>query len=172
MKSDLGDHSYRLKTEKILSVVLAILIGGIWWSGAWGSWSSIELSDYISDYLSTLKIAIFALGGLVGFRLFPKGLLWPSGIFVAIALAFNPFLPLKLDRENWVVIDFLACSAALWATRQIFKASKSMAPEEIEKLRLAEARAKVIDEALTNGTLDREKYEAFVKKVMGDRREP
>lgn len=145
--------------EKWISVAIAAAIAVLWWNGGWGSPYS-----FIGDYLSSIKIGIFILSCFVCFRVFLGGLLWPAGFYLVIALAYNPFIRLKLDKENWMVIDFVAGIAALWAGFQIFKFSRFW----INRRKMAEARAEAIDEAIADGRLDPNIMEDFMKKLKGE----
>lgn len=148
-------EDYTLRREKIIGSALVFLIFAIWWEDAWGT--SI---NQLADFKASLKIGLFVATTFIALQILPKGITWPAGACMAIALAYNPFLPLKLNRENWVIVHFVAGLAMLWAVTQIFKISKTMTARQ----QLAAERAKAIQAALDNGTLNREQYETQIAK--------
>jgi len=159
-KIALEDTDYRMIPDKIAVCVIIVALYALWHEKAWGNFL-----DLVDDYEGSIKIGIFAVGLVSGIRVFGKGFLWPSGVLLSTALALNPFLPLKLDRYNWVIIFFILGCGSVWAAIQIFRHSRMM----VARLEIAKERARLVDEALADGRIDRAKHEAFAKAISEGR---
>lgn len=160
MRPELIAEDYRLLIEKILAICLAALTLAFWWDDAWG----LDFDELV-EYRSSLKIGIFAFAIFIGLRIFPKGIIAPAVIYWMVGLAYNPFLPLRLDKANWLVVHLAAGIALTWACFRIFRISKAIS----ENQEITAARARAIQDALENGTLDRGKYAAHIEGFISRR---
>lgn len=80
----------------------------------------IALGSNAYDYYTLLRIATTVVAVYLAYRTYQNdeedGLVW---IFGAIAILFNPFIPVYLSREVWALIDVItgitifACSVIL-----------------------------------------------------------
>lgn len=61
-------------------------------------------------YYMFLRVIILACGGLIIYKTYQSKKSELLVIFVIITLVFNPFLPLSLKKESWVMIDLLSAS--------------------------------------------------------------
>ena len=60
-----------------------------------------------------LRLAVSAAGAIAAFSLQKEGnFLWV--VFGAIALLFNPIIPIYLDREIWFFIDLIVAGCFGW----------------------------------------------------------
>jgi hypothetical protein len=154
---ELMDTDYRLKIEKSAAILTICAIYLLWHEGAYGN-----LLDAADTYAKIFKIGICGVSVFIGVRIFHKGMVWPGVAFAIVAILFNPFLPLRLDGDNWLVIYAASGLALIWATYQLFRLSSVM----VRRLEMAKARAEAIDEALADGRIDAKQYEDFVRKLM------
>lgn len=155
-------EDYQMYLEKRLAVVLAIGTGLLWWNGIWGS-----RGNFIADFMGCFKLAIFVMALVLGIRIFLKGAVIPAAVAVGIALAYNLFVPLRLDSDNWIGLHFAASGAALWIGWRLWQISRVMTPERVSKMLLAEERVRVVEEAIADGRLDRAQYEETIRKLTG-----
>jgi hypothetical protein len=66
--------------------------------------------------------AVFAYSAIISLQL--KRMLW-LGIFAVLAVLFNPIFPLGLDRSLWIVVDWFAIGAVVFAAFIFWKDAKS-----------------------------------------------
>lgn len=59
-------------------------------------------------YFTFLRFVVFAIGGYLGYKTYEKnkGSLWVWA-FGAIAVLFNPFIIIHLQRDQWWIIDLI-----------------------------------------------------------------
>src|SRR5690554_992215 len=73
----------------------------------------IALFDNPYGYYEFLRFATLLLAGYVAYRIYEydenSKFIWA---FVAIAIVFNPFLPIYLDRGAWFIVDIVVAVAA------------------------------------------------------------
>jgi hypothetical protein len=165
MNLELTEDAYRLRTEKVLTLLTTAALTCLWWQENWGNYYS--QTEY---YRGSIEIGICILSIFVGFRIFSLGLVGSGVAMAVICLAYNPFLPLKINSQNWAVVHFVSGCTALWVVWRLFKASSVMTPEKIRKINLAQARADAIEEGLANGQIDREAYDDFMNRLTGGKK--
>lgn len=59
-------------------------------------------------YYQFLRIFVFFSAGFVSYKFLEQKLMPWVLVFGAIALIFNPIVPIYLDKSSWVVIDFIS----------------------------------------------------------------
>lgn len=66
----------------------------------------IALADNPHGYYQFLRVATVVLAGFIAYAIYQHDeeskLIW---LFVAVAVLFNPFVPIYLDKGTWAVID-------------------------------------------------------------------
>lgn len=68
--------------------------------------SLIALFPLPYGYYTFLRIAVTAFAGLTAYLSFQSGKRdWFSWACVGIAILFNPFIPIHLDREVWMFMN-------------------------------------------------------------------
>jgi hypothetical protein len=72
-------------------------------------------------YYQLLRIFIFFSAGIVAFKFYTQKMIPWSLIFGAVALIFNPILPIHLDKGSWVVIDFITALLFFLAAHSLKK---------------------------------------------------
>lgn len=74
----------------------------------------IALGDNPSGYYAFLRIATTVVAAYLAYKTYENdnnnGLVW---VFVAIAVLFNPFIPIYLNREAWAPIDIITAITIL-----------------------------------------------------------
>ena len=78
--------------------------------------------DSFYTLLRWICCAVFAYSAVTSFQM--KRVLW-LGIFAALAVLFNPIFPLGLDRTQWIVADWFAIGAFVFAAFVFWKVSKT-----------------------------------------------
>ena len=78
--------------------------------------------DSFYTLLRWVCCAVFAYSGVTSFQM--KRVLWLC-IFAALAALFNPIFPAHLDRSLWIVIDWIAIGAVVFAAFIFWKDAKS-----------------------------------------------
>lgn len=68
----------------------------------------LALADLPHGYYSFLRIVITIIAGLNTFILLDGGNKILFYIFISIAILFNPFIPIYLNKATWAPIDVLA----------------------------------------------------------------
>lgn len=79
----------------------------------------LAIADLPYGYYTLLRIIICVLAGFTAYiasELEKKPWLW---IFVAIAILFNPIIPIYLDKETWAIIDIIVAGLFMVSTTQI-----------------------------------------------------
>src|SRR5438477_11787813 len=69
-------------------------------------------TDSFYTLLRWVCCAVFAYSAIISFQM--KRVLWLC-IFAALAALFNPIFPAHLDRSLWIVIDWIAIGAVVFA---------------------------------------------------------
>ena len=71
--------------------------------------SVLALAPMPYSYYMFLKIAVTACAGTISYLKFKSGgrdvLVW---IFIALAMLFNPFIPLHFMKEIWMCLNIIA----------------------------------------------------------------
>jgi hypothetical protein len=78
--------------------------------------------DSFYTLLRWVCCAVFAYSGVTSFQM--KRVLW-LWIFTVLAVLFNPIFPLGLDRSLWIVVDWFAIGAVVFAAFIFWKDAKS-----------------------------------------------
>ena len=78
--------------------------------------------DSFYTLLRWVCCAVFAYSAVISFQM--KRVLWLC-IFAALAALFNPIFPAHLDRSLWIVIDWIAIGAVVFAAFIFWKDAKS-----------------------------------------------
>ena len=78
--------------------------------------------DSFYTLLRWVCCAVFAYSAIISFQM--KRVLWLC-IFAALAALFNPIFPAHLDRSLWIVIDWIAIGAVVFAAFIFWKDAKS-----------------------------------------------
>jgi len=78
--------------------------------------------DSFYTLLRWICCAVFAYSAVASFQM--KRMLW-LWIFVVLAALFNPIFPLPLDRTQWIVADWFAIGAVVFAAFIFWKDAKS-----------------------------------------------
>ncbi len=78
--------------------------------------------DSFYTLLRWVCCAVFAYSAATSFQM--KRMLC-LGIFAALAVLFNPIFPLGLDRSLWIVVDWFAIGAVVFAAFIFWKDAKS-----------------------------------------------
>src|SRR5437667_7281640 len=81
-----------------------------------------EQPDSFYTLLRWVCCAVFAYSAVTSFQM--KRVLW-LGIFAVLAVLFNPIFPLGLDRSLWIVADWIAIGAIVFAAFIFWKDAKS-----------------------------------------------
>ncbi len=79
-------------------------------------------SDSFYTLLRWVCCAVFVYSAITSLQM--KRMLW-LGIFVALAVLFNPIFPLGLDRTQWIVADWFSIGAVVFAAFIFWKVSKT-----------------------------------------------
>jgi hypothetical protein len=58
-------------------------------------------------YYTFLRIVVCIASIYTALRLFDWDYKWQTWVFVAVAVLFNPLIPVHLGRDIWIVIDFI-----------------------------------------------------------------
>ena len=78
--------------------------------------------DSFYTLLRWVCCAVFAYSGVTSFQM--KRVLW-LWIFGVLSILFNPIFPLGLDRSLWIVVDWFAIGAVVFAAFIFWKDAKS-----------------------------------------------
>ena len=78
--------------------------------------------DSFYTLLRWICCSVFAYSGVTSFQM--KRVLW-LWIFAVLAVLFNPIFPLGLDRSLWIVADWFAIGAVVFAAFIFWKDAKS-----------------------------------------------
>ena len=78
--------------------------------------------DSFYTLLRWVCCAVFAYSGVTSFQM--KRVLW-LWIFGVLSILFNPIFPLGLDRSLWIVADWFAIGAVVFAAFIFWKDAKS-----------------------------------------------
>lgn len=70
-------------------------------------------------YYQFLRIFVFFSAGFVSYKFLEQKLMPWVLVFGAIALIFNPIVPIYLDKSSWVVIDFIFALLFFLATHSV-----------------------------------------------------
>jgi hypothetical protein len=65
----------------------------------------IALGNMPWGYYQILRLVVAAASTWIATVMFASGKHGPGGLFVVLALAYNPFIPLRLGREAWEVVN-------------------------------------------------------------------
>jgi hypothetical protein len=161
MHKELDAESYKLTFEKIASGFLAAIC-------AWFCFWDIDRGNgLLWIHFGAFKLSLFVLSATIGVRIFGKGILAPALLCGLIASIYNPVFRLDLDYRGWKAILLTTGLIYAWITCRLCRITEVMTPDRIQRMRLAEARAKALDEASKEGTLDDAKYHHFVSKLKG-----
>ena len=79
-------------------------------------------SDSFYTLLRWVCCAVFAYSVVISFQM--KRVLW-LWIFAALAALFNPIFPAHLDRSLWIVVDWIAIGAVVFAAFIFWRDAKS-----------------------------------------------
>lgn len=61
-----------------------------------------------AGYYAFLRIATFIASGIVVCLSLEKGLNWSNICFGAVAILYNPFIPIYLhDKTTWIILDII-----------------------------------------------------------------
>lgn len=66
------------------------------------------LADNPYSYYQFLRWLILGVGGYSAYLVYNSGRKIWMGIFVVIALFFNPIIPFHFQRDTWQIIDIIA----------------------------------------------------------------
>ena len=82
--------------------------------------SLIALLPMPYGYYIFLRIAVTGLGGITAYLNFISGkrdwVLWSC---VAVAILFNPFIPIHLTKEIWMVFNVMTATLFFWLYRKV-----------------------------------------------------
>jgi len=78
--------------------------------------------DSFYTLLRWVCCAVFAYSVITSFQM--KRVLW-LGIFAVLAVLFNPIFPPGLDRSLWIMADWMAIGAVVFAAFIFWKDAKS-----------------------------------------------
>jgi hypothetical protein len=78
--------------------------------------------DSFYTLLRWVCCAVFAYSAVTSFQM--KRMLWLR-IFGVLAVLFNPIFPLGLNRNSWIVADWLSIGVMIIGTFVFWKASKT-----------------------------------------------
>ena len=84
---------YRWKLALCTIAIIFLLLG------------ALTYPDY--DFYTLLRVYIFAISIFFSFSAYKQEKIGQTFSFVAIAVLFNPLLPIKLEEETWKDIDFV-----------------------------------------------------------------
>ena len=79
--------------KQVRLIVIAMLLLGI--------------LDFPYAYYTLLRIVVTVVSAFAAFNAFDKGHQPWIIIFGAVAILFNPIIPIYLDKDTWVVIDLI-----------------------------------------------------------------
>lgn len=75
------------------------------------------LADLPYGYYTFLCIVVCVVAAVGAYRLFQTGAGVLGLILAAIAVLFNPLIPVHLDRATWAPIDIVSAVALVFSTR-------------------------------------------------------
>lgn len=78
--------------------------------------------DWPYGYYQLLRIVVTVTAGFVAYVLYDEqDRTWFA--FLAIAILFNPLLPVHLERELWTAIDYVTAGIFVWLGYKIANSS-------------------------------------------------
>ena len=81
--------------------------------------SLIALLPMPYGYYIFLRIAVTGLGGITAYLRYTSGKRdWMLWSFVAVAILFNPFIPIHLTKEIWMVFNVMTAGLFFWLYRR------------------------------------------------------
>lgn len=99
----------KMKMFKSITIVAAILL-----------FIGVFPLPYV--YYQFLRVIIFACGAIIAYLFYKKARGEWMAIFALISLFFNPFFPISMQKEAWVLVDLIC--AGLFLYSQLLLTSK------------------------------------------------
>ena len=95
----------------------------------------IALGDHHRDYYTFLRYVVCVTGAFTAWRAYVWDRPWAIWLMGGLALLFNPFVPIQLNREIWKVVDIFAAAVFLHAAFYLPAKIVRPKPETIKNLR-------------------------------------
>lgn len=90
--------------SKNLSLIIKVIIGLM---------LLLALADWQYSYYEVLRVVVCTSSVYLAYDSYDKKRIVWTCIFIALAILFNPIIPIYLQKETWRIVDFVAALLVL-----------------------------------------------------------
>ena len=154
----LKQDSYKLIGHRIVAIVCCI-------SAFYLSEFFTEIDFWNSGYNDAIRLGLFIASIWMAYTLFSRGIIGCAVVSAFSAFVYNPIFKLNLRGDSEELVDLIFGISFIWILIRLWKISRIMTPEVVQRANINQARAEAIEDAVKRGDLDPEFLEEISRKI-------